>query len=149
VRLRERKIGPYKYPTIDRTRGKRRPKKKKQSKDRVKKNRVKQSIQNLHRERNQLCCCLHPCRKINTHRNQYLRSRFRENRRKRRKSPTAFLTITRNRKHSNPHQYCSLLHHRQKRKAVEPHQHCSLLRNLQKQVRPFPFVFALLCSNCI
>jgi hypothetical protein len=32
VRLRERKIGPYKYPTIDRTRGKRRPKKKNRAK---------------------------------------------------------------------------------------------------------------------
>jgi len=86
VRLRERKIGPYKYPTIDRTKeeknreknrainpekaehtrqnqGEEETQKKKTEQRPSKKNRVKQSIQNLHRERNQLCRCLYPCRK--------------------------------------------------------------------------------------
>jgi len=105
VRLRERKIGPYKYPTIDRTRGKRRPKKKKQSKDRVKKNRVKQSIQNLHRERNQLCCCLHPCRK--RPKNQYPQK------------PVSSFSFPGKQK-EKAKVTNSLPHHHQKQKAFEP-----------------------------
>jgi len=104
VRLRERKIGPYKYPTIDRTKGEE-TQNKEQSKDRVKKNRVKQSIQNLHRERNQLCRCLHPCRK--RPKNQYPQ-----------KPASSFSFPGKQKEKAKVTN--SLPHHHQKQKAFEP-----------------------------
>ena len=157
MRLRERKIGPYKYPTIDRTRGGREPRKTEQStqknrahKTQPKKNtksRTKTSTQN--RVKNQ--------KKQGITQKKYIHRKGEKGRGESRISPV-FVPARKqlitepsvvDRKQSNPHRRCSLLHHSQKRKAVEPHQRCSLLRNLQKQVCPFPFVFALLCSNCI
>jgi hypothetical protein len=50
VRLRERRIGPYKYPTVDKER-------------KEEKNPKTEHKKSLHREGNQFCHCFHPCRK--------------------------------------------------------------------------------------